>query len=88
MNERKLEKCLRALANRRRLAMLGYLKRSGEANVGRIAREIGLSFRATSRHLLMLERANILDKTQLGTKMFYKISRTTEYFIRKIISQV
>ena len=88
MNERKLEKYLKALANRRRLAMLSYLKRTTAANVGCVAREMRLSFRATSRHLLILERANILDKTQRNTKIFYRISRKLEDFVRVVISRI
>ena len=88
MNERRLEKYLKALANRRRLAMLGYLKRAGAANVGRVAAEMGLSIRATSRHLLVLERANILDKTQRSREVFYGISGTLEDFITEIISRL
>ncbi len=88
MNERKLEKYLKALANRRRLAILSHLKRVSEANVGCIAREMGLSFRAASRHLLLLERVGILDKVQRSKEVFYKISRKLEDFIRVIIFQL
>jgi len=88
MNERRLEKYLKALANRRRLAILGYLKRAGAENVGRIAAEMGLSLRSTSRHLLVLERANILDKTQRSREVFYGIAGALENFIREIISQL
>lgn len=70
MNERKLEKYFKALANRHRFAMVGYLKKAGEVNVSRIAFEMGLFFMATSRHLLILECANILYKIQRNTEVF------------------
>ncbi|MBI5220938.1 MAG: helix-turn-helix transcriptional regulator [Candidatus Liptonbacteria bacterium] len=48
---RELEKCLKALANRRRLAILKYLQKKKEASVAAISEEIELSFRSTSKHL-------------------------------------
>ncbi len=61
---KELEKPLKALANRRRLAILKYLKQNREASVGEIAGTIKLSFRATSKHLGILAAADILDKEQ------------------------
>lgn len=72
MNE--LERNLKALANKRRLAILKYLKRTGKSSVGDIAGEIGLSFKATSRHLGVLTNAGILEKEQEGLTMWHSIS--------------
>ena len=88
MNERRLERYLKALANRRRLAILSYLKRDPAANVGGVAHEIGLSFRATSRHLLLLERVGILDKTQRNKEVFYRVSEKLDDFVCKILLQI
>ncbi|HUZ92698.1 MAG TPA: metalloregulator ArsR/SmtB family transcription factor [Candidatus Paceibacterota bacterium] len=66
-----LEKTLKALANRRRLAILKYLARVGERSVTEIAREIRLSVRSTSRHLRVLFGAGILEKDQRGLEVFY-----------------
>jgi len=46
------EKVLKALANRRRLAILVFLKKNREGSVSRIAGAINLSFKSTSRHLI------------------------------------
>lgn len=72
MNE--LERNLKALANKRRLAILEYLKRTGKSSVGDIADQIGLSFKATSRHLGVLTNAGILEKEQEGLTMWHSIS--------------
>ena len=72
MNE--LERNLKALANKRRLAILKYLKRVGKSSVGDIAGEIQLSFKATSRHLAVLTNAGILEKEQEGLTMWHRIS--------------
>ncbi len=57
--ERELEKQLKALANRRRLAILKYLKSKREASVGDIAEEINLSFKSTSKHLAVRDCGKI-----------------------------
>ena len=60
MKEKEFERHLKALANRRRLAILRYLKKHREAPVGEIAHEIKLSFKATSKHLAFLAAVDIV----------------------------
>lgn len=74
MKKKELEKPLKALANRRRLAIITFLKKSKEGSVGDIAEAIRLSFKATSRHLRLLTSADILDREQRGLEMYYYIS--------------
>lgn len=81
-----LEKILKALANRRRLAILRYLKREKEATVGDIADKINLSFKSTSRHLSVLSAADILEKEQRSLKVFYKLADKQDPVVRAIIA--
>lgn len=69
-----LERTLKALANKRRLAILKYLKRNQSASVGDIAEEIDLSFRATSKHLGVLSAADIVEREQQSLLVFYRIA--------------
>jgi DNA-binding transcriptional ArsR family regulator len=85
MNEKELEKTVKALANRRRLAILSYLKRNGEATVGDIANEIHLSFKATSKHLGILSSVDILEKDQRSLQVYYKLSSGQKPAARAII---
>src|SRR3989344_4486332 len=62
--EAEMERQLKVLANRRRLAILSLLRKKKEASVGEIAESIRLSFTSTSKHLTMLERAGFLEKEQ------------------------
>ncbi len=80
-----LERLLKALANKRRLEILRALKkeRDGELSVGEIAERIGLSFKATSRHLSILTSADILEKEQRSLQVFYRIA-----FGNSIVKQV
>jgi len=71
---KKLEKVLKALANKRRLAILKYVKKEKEATVGEIAEAIDLSFKATSKHLGVLASADIVEKEQRSLQMWYRLS--------------
>ena len=71
MNEK--EKVLRALANKRRLAIVKYLKSKEEATVSDISEEIKLSFRSTSRHLAILFATSIVARTQKGLEVYYRL---------------
>ena len=67
------EKTLKALANRRRLQIIKYLKDKKTATVTEIAEHIKLSFKSTSKHLAILFSAGIVDKEQKSLSMFYSI---------------
>lgn len=69
-----LERILKALANKRRLAILAYLKKHKEASVGDIAGGIRLSLKATSKHLAILSAVDVLDREQRRLQMFYRLS--------------
>lgn len=83
-----LERTLKALANKRRLAILHLLKRDGPATVGDIADEIRLSFKATSRHLGVLAAADIVEKEQQSLNMFYRLASVQTLTARHVISIV
>lgn len=70
---RGVEKTLKALANARRLAILLRLRKSKKATVSDVAESIHLSFKATSKHLHILERANIVDYEQISINMYYRL---------------
>lgn len=69
-----LERILKALANKRRLAIVRFLRKEKEATVGDIAETIKLSFKATSKHLGILASADIVDKEQRSLQMWYRLS--------------
>jgi DNA-binding transcriptional ArsR family regulator len=79
------EKILKALANRRRLAILKLLNKTTKASVGEIAREIKLSFKATSKHLGILRNADILEREQVNLQMYYSLIRPTSSIIKSVI---
>lgn len=85
MNEYKLERILKSLANKRRLAILKYLKKNREASVGEIAGAIHLSLKATSKHLGVLAATDIVVRDQRSMQMFYSISKELHVCARQIV---
>ena len=88
MGKKKLENILKALANHRRLSIISHLKSLAEDNVGNIARTIKLSLAATSRHLVRLERAGILEKEQRDKEVFYRLPKHAVPFLRYLIAEL
>jgi len=82
------EKILKALANKRRLAIIRYLKTKKEASVGDIAEHIKLSFKSTSRHLAILSGADILDKEQRNVSVFYSLASNLPNLAGVVISKI
>ena len=73
-------KGLRALANERRLKIIGALSEKGHMNVGDIAKAINLSFKSTSRHLQMMANADLLDQTRSSVRTFYTLNKQHPLF--------
>lgn len=86
MTEKTLERILKALANRRRLAILRFLKKKKEASVGDIAGEIKISFNATSKHLLLLAASGIVDREQKGLQMYYSLLLDMPEVARRVVA--
>lgn len=84
--DKEFEKVLKALANRRRLAILRYIREEREASVGQVAEHMCLSFKATSKHLALLVAAGILDKEQRSVQMFFWIPREIPELARRTLS--
>jgi DNA-binding transcriptional ArsR family regulator len=82
------ERILKALANKRRLAIVRYLRNHREASVAEIAEAIRLSFRATSKHLIILSAADILEKEQRSLHMFYSLASDIPKLASQVISLV
>ncbi len=86
MKDSEIEKVLKALANKRRLAILKFIKKRKQANVSEIAGEIKLSFRSTSRHLRVLVSANILDREQIILQGIYRFDNNMPSLTLKMVS--
>lgn len=83
---KELEKILKALANKRRLEIIKYLKNNREASVREISEAINLSFKATSKHLGILGTLDILEKDQKSLQVFYSLPTNPKPVVKFIIS--
>ena len=86
MKARELERIFKAFANARRIAILSYLKRRRAATVGEIAEHIRLSFKSTSKHLIILRSAGIVEFDQSGLEMHYRIASELMSEARTLLS--
>jgi len=84
MNE--LERALKAIANRRRLALIKYLNSRREASVGELAEAIKLSLKATSKHLVILHSASIVEREQRSLLMYYRLAEPLPRPVKFILS--
>ena len=67
-------KILKSLANPRRLQIVLLLKKQRNLNVAAVAERLDLSFRSTSKHLLNLEGAGLIERKHQSREVFYLLS--------------
>ena len=88
MKEKEYEKILKALANHRRLKIVIYIKDKKMATVGTLASHIKLSFKSTSKHLVVLYSAGILEKEQKNLSMLYSIAEPLPKLAKQILNSI
>jgi len=86
MDEKELEKILKALANRRRLLMLKILKKRKRISMGNMAKEIKLSFRSTSKHFSIFYAIGLVEKEQDGLTVYYSLSPKLHKIVTCVLS--
>lgn len=83
---KKLEKITKAFGNISRLKILQFLKRRKEASVIEISGGTQCSYKATSKHLSILFRVDIVDREQRGYEMQYRLSDTLDPAAKMLIT--
>ncbi len=82
----KAEKILKALANRRRLKILKYIKDGKRASVTELAGYLKISFKATSKHLAILKNNDLVESEQIGLSIFYGLSSSLPKIVEETLS--
>jgi len=82
---KKLERLLKALANRRRIEILRYLSKHERATVGVVSEYIKLSFKSTSKHLNLLKSVEAIESEQVGLSVHYSLLRPPQEIVKVII---
>ncbi len=83
-----MEKILKALANRRRLAIIKYLSREKTASVYDIAEAINLSYRSTSKHLSLLKSRGVVESEYVGQENHYKLSLPLSEVVKFVLKRI
>lgn len=84
----RLERTLKALANRRRLAILVYLKGHPRSSVTEVAQALKISVRNASKHLRLLAFAELVDREQRSLQMLYSLISPHPVLLQAIFRQV
>lgn len=85
---KKFERLNKAVANRRRLAILAYLKKEKEAPVWDIAEAIKLSLKATSQHLGVLRASDLVLWEQRSLQVFYRLAPTQHSIVEAVLKSL
>lgn len=85
---KKLEKILKAFGNVSRLRIVKYLKANKFASVIDISRNTKCSYKATSKHLSILFRVDIVDRQQSMYEMHYRIADNLDPATQAIIDLI
>lgn len=83
---RKLERTLKGLANRRRLAIVKLLMSEQELAMSDIAAAIRLSEKSTSKHLRILTHIGALEHDQKSRFMFYRIASGPDALLARLLA--
>ena len=83
-----LEKTIKAFGNVSRLRILQYLKKHKTASVSDIAEGAACSYKATSKHLSILYRVDIVDRTQRSYEMHYYLAQKQRPIASALLKQI
>ena len=64
----------KALSNFNRLRIIKILSSKKRMNVGEITKELKISFTATSNHLILLEKLEVLEAEGTSGHVFYSLN--------------
>lgn len=86
MNLKEGERIYKALANRRRLAILKLLSINEKMPVSDISHSIKLSFKATSKHLQVLKVVEFVESEQVSLEQWYSLTSPMNPTLKQALS--
>lgn len=75
----------KALANINRLKIIRLLAQSNQMTVADIAAEIDISFKGTSKHLILLHNLDVLNNEGRDGHVFYSINQDMPHDVRRAV---
>ena len=88
MRYSELVKVLRVLAGRKRLEILNLLSDARERSVGKIAADIKLSLKSTSKHLLLLSQVDLVEYRRQKNVVWYQASKVVPKYIKPVLVKI
>jgi DNA-binding transcriptional ArsR family regulator len=85
---KKTEKTIKAFSNISRLKILQHLKKKKSASVIDITEATEFSYKAVSKHLIILFQADILDRKQKMYEMHYRIAKPLNPLAESIMKHI
>ncbi len=76
----------KALANLNRLKIIKLLSQGEAHTVADVAAEIDISFKATSKHLIILHNLDVLESEGKKGHVFYSLNSEMPKDLRKVIN--
>ena len=83
-----LESKLKALANNRRLRILHHLKKKHSVTVSALAKVLGISIEATSKHLSILKAAGIVRSKKRKLYVTYRLALHQDPLVKHILKRL
>lgn len=81
-------KIFKALSNENRLKIIQLLHRRRAMTVTGVSEQVKLSFKATSKHLIMLSQLGILHYEARDGKVYYSLNATVRADVKYILRKV
>ena len=82
------ERIFKALANRRRLAIVKLLKQRSRVAVGDIANHLKVSMPTASKHLSILAAADIVDYERVSLAIYYSLADRPSTIMRDVLKNI
>ncbi len=82
------ERIFKALANRRRLAIIKLLKKRARLSVGDIASHLKVTLPTTSKHLSILAGVDILEYEKVSLVVYYRLVDNIPVLVRDVIKHL
>jgi DNA-binding transcriptional ArsR family regulator len=82
------ERVFKALANRRRLNIVAYLKHNKRSSVSELAGVIKATLPTTSKHLAILSAVDVVDYERKSLQVYYSLNSAMPQVVRSILKHL
>lgn len=88
MKLRELEQTFKVLSGPKRLEILRLLSNGKSQAVSDIARQVSLSLKSASKHIVMLTRVGLLEGRRVGYSVEYKLTNDIPIYLKDVFQRI